>query len=63
MASAGSDGGRRNSITPSRRRRVMVRRELTVVQLEEFGFLSVLRDVSRAVIIIARFDRTVLIGT
>ena len=38
-------------------------KKLTVVQLEEFGFFSGLREDLRADIIIARFDLTVLIGT
>jgi hypothetical protein len=39
------------------------RKKLTVVQLEEFGFFSVLRVIAHADIITARFDLTELIGT
>jgi hypothetical protein len=64
-AEAGPAPGRErsNSITPSRRPAADARAMLTVVQLDEFGFFSGLRDQLDLGIIIARFDRTVLIGT
>jgi hypothetical protein len=52
-----------NSITPSTMRIAERRKKLTVVQLEEFGFFSVLRATARLAIILVRSDRTVLIGT
>jgi hypothetical protein len=38
-------------------------KKLTGVELEEFGFFSGLRALVRLRIMLARFDRTVLIGT
>jgi hypothetical protein len=54
---------RAGSITTLRHRRILLAREVTADQLGEFGFFSGLRAYVRADIIIARFDRTVLIGT
>ena len=39
------------------------REKLTIVQPAEFGFFSGLRVIGHAPIMLARFDRTVLIGT